>query len=536
MPELFNTHIAKTELRHQKVMSALLSVILLLPFALFLWQEYQMYIISGQDSTMSFFEYRYQTKFALIIDIVMTLLILVGIARNVQAYRYIKTNYIFSGLSHSAEIPIFIVDKNHELYWTNLNEVSYLSHASLQNAMTLFLADEFAVKKLDECFATGETKRFEKSFKVDDKKYWFNITLAKLKSKNLVSGFLSDITELKQATDKIDNQQREMQMQNEMLSIITAQLEVQQAAMKEQNDVLTQQHKKLELQANLLKSNNEELEFRNKQITKKNSYITDSIKYAQTIQEALLPSEQQMNGFFENFVIYRPKDIVSGDFYWFAVNENYIFTVMGDCTGHGVPGAFMSMIGVRLLGELITENKIDRPSVILEAMHDRIVAALKQDTTENTDGMDIAICRFKRVFDKDHDYEMKYAGAKQPVYVLRKGSQEVESFPSDRRGIGGQTYSDVFFFEDHDYNLNIGDRVYLSTDGIKDQNNLLRKRFGTNRLKMVINYTSTEKIADQKRFIEEILNHWQGLEEQRDDISLWGFELGDKMLLPDNTL
>ena len=479
----------------------------------------------------------FSTNIGFVFDIVALVVIVVLVIKVIRDYRIIKDSHIFFELSQSAEIPLFLIDSKKQLYWTNLDKVSYLSHANHQKALSLFMSDENAVGKLEECFKTGKSQHIEKSFKFEGHTFWFHITLAKIKTKNLVSGFMSDITEQKTSTAKIENLQREMQMQNEMLSIITAQLEVQQAAMKEQNEVLTTQHQTLETQARLLKTNNEELELRNKLITKKNNYITDSIRYAQTIQEALLPSDKQMSGFFENFVIYRPKDIVSGDFYWFAVTENYIFTVMGDCTGHGVPGAFMSMIGVRLLGELITENKIDRPSVILEAMNDKIVAALKQDTTENTDGMDIAICRFKRVFDCDHDYELKFAGAKQPVYLLRKGSTEVEAIPSDRRGIGGQAaYSDVFFFEDYDYNLNIGDRVYLSTDGIKDQNNLLRKRFGTNRLKMIIQYTSTEKITDQKRFIEEILNHWQGLEEQRDDISLWGIELGDKMLMPDNVL
>lgn len=536
MAKKIKHHISKSGVKAQILLSIALTVALLLPYTLFVLQEYQMYIDSDSYGIISFFQFRYQTKFALITDIVVLLILSFTIVTTIKIYHYLKSNHIFSELTQSAEIPLFILDDKHQLYWTNAEQVSYLTNINHNRALTLFLADDAAVGKLNECFATGESQHIEKSFKVGGKTYWFHITLAKLKSKNLVSGFLSDITELKSATNKIDNQQREMQMQNEMLSIITAQLEVQQAAMKEQNDVLTEQHKKLELQAKLLKANNEELELRNKLITKKNIYITDSIRYAQTIQEALLPSEKQMKSFFENFVIYRPKDIVSGDFYWFSVTEQYIFAVMGDCTGHGVPGAFMSMIGVRLLGELITENKIDRPSVILEAMNDKIVAALKQDTTENTDGMDIAICRFKRVFDKDHDYELKFAGAKQPVYILRKGTTEVEAIPSDRRGIGGQAYSDVFFFEDYDYNLNIGDRIYLSTDGIKDQNNLLRKRFGTKRLKLVLNYTSTEKIADQKRFIEEILNHWQGLEEQRDDISLWGIELGDKMLLPDNVL
>ncbi|MCQ2975414.1 MAG: SpoIIE family protein phosphatase [Bacteroidales bacterium] len=343
------------------------------------------------------------------------------------------------------------------------------------------------------------------------------------------------LKKLFQKRQKLANQQREFQTQSEMFSLITAQMEVQQVAIQEQNDLLSSQHKQLELQANMLQSNNEELEKRNLQIIKKTNYITDSIKYAQTIQEAMLPSNEQMSSFFDNFVIYRPKDIVSGDFYWLSVNENYIWAVLGDCTGHGVPGAFMSMIGVRLLGELINENKIDRPSVILEAMHDKIVAALKQDITENTDGMDIAICRFKRVIDQEYDYELKYAGAKQPIYIKRKDNPDVEVTASDRRGIGGQTFADVFFFEDYDYKLNIGDRIYLTSDGIKDQNNVLRKRFGSKRIKMMINYIYTEKIADQKRYFEQILNHWQGLEEQRDDISLWGIELGDKIIMPNNT-
>ena len=468
--------------------------------------------------------------------IAIATVIITAVAFVVFFYQRHKSYKIFSELSNSAEIPLFIINNKRELYWTNIDKVSYLSQINQQKALHLLLADPNAVKVIKKCFETGTSQHIEKDFNVKGKAYWFHITFAKLKTKNLISGYLSDITDLKTATDKIDNQQRELQMQTEMLSMINAQMEVQQAAMQEQNEVLSNQHKQLEEQAKMLKSSNEELEYRNRQITKKNGYITDSIRYAQTIQEALLPSDEQMKGFFDNFVIYRPKDIVSGDFYWFAVTDKYNFAVLGDCTGHGVPGAFMSMIGVRLLGELITENRIDRPSVILEAMHDKIVAALKQDVTENTDGMDIAICRFKRVFATDHDYELKFAGAKQPVYILRKGSHEVEAIPSDRRGIGGQTYSDVFFFEDHDYKLNIGDRIYLSTDGIKDQNNLLRKRFGTNRLKMVLNYTYTEHISDQKRFIEEILNHWQGLEEQRDDISLWGIELGDKMLMPDNVL
>ncbi|MBO7595743.1 MAG: hypothetical protein J6T70_01705, partial [Bacteroidales bacterium] len=321
MAKKLKHHINKSGVKAQILLSIALTVALLLPYTLFVLQEHQMYIDSDSYGIISFFQFRYQTKYALITDIVVLLILSFTIVTTIKIYHYLKSNHIFSELTQSAEIPLFILDDNHQLYWTNAEQVSYLTNINHNRALTLFLADDAAVGKLNECFATGESQHIEKSFKVGGKTYWFHITLAKLKSKNLVSGFLSDITELKSATNKIDNQQREMQMQNEMLSIITAQLEVQQAAMKEQNDVLTEQHKKLELQARMLKTNNEELELRNKLITKKNIYITDSIRYAQTIQEALLPSEKQMKNFFENFVIYRPKDIVSGDFYWFAVTE-----------------------------------------------------------------------------------------------------------------------------------------------------------------------------------------------------------------------
>jgi serine phosphatase RsbU (regulator of sigma subunit) len=123
---------------------------------------------------------------------------------------------------------------------------------------------------------------------------------------------------------------------------------------------------------------------------------------------------------------------------------------------------------------------------------------------------------------------MLFAGAKQPIFIYRKNTLDVETIDADRRGIGGQTYTEESTFNDHDILLNNGDRIYLTTDGIKDQNNIMRKRFGTSRLKMMIAMTYTECIQDQKMFVDTLLNNWEGLEEQRDDISLWGFELNDK--------
>ena len=444
-------------------------------------------------------------------------------AENESLSAKIHNDAVFVDIATSANMPKFIISGDGHLYWTNINPTDYNLELPQETLVELLIRREAATAAIEKCLKRNLISTYEVEMGLGEKKISLNITLSKIKYQNDENAIYGNIT-------NVSEHQRELSMQAEMLSLITAQMEVQQAGIKEQNEVLSEQHKQLEEQAQKLTEAFQELELRNKQITTKTNYITDSIKYAQTIQEAMLPDEEQLAAFFDSFIVYRPKDIVSGDFYWLTTTPEYTFAVLGDCTGYGVPGAFMSMIGIRILGELINEQKIDRPSIILETMHEKIQLALKQDVSENNDGMDIAICRFKRVEDENHQWELKYAGAKQPIFIYRKSTDEVETVEADRRGIGGQTYADIFFFTDHDVRLNNGDRVYLTTDGIKDQNNIMRKRFGTSRVKMMLKSTYTPRIQDQKMFVDALLNNWQGLEEQRDDISLWGFEINDKTI------
>lgn len=433
----------------------------------------------------------------------------------------IDDNKVFVEIATSPSMPKFIINSDGKPYWTNIESKNYDANQTPEQIVEMLVTSPAAAAAIEKCLKRNLIATYEVELGAGDAKISLNITLSKIKYKNNDDAIYGNIT-------NISDHQRELSMQAEMLSLITAQMEVQQAGIKEQNEVLSQQHKRLEEQAQKLTDAFQELELRNRQITIKTNYITDSIKYAQTIQEAMLPGEDQMSAFFDNFIVYRPKDIVSGDFYWMSITPEYTFAAIGDCTGHGVPGAFMSMIGIRLLGELINENKMYTPSVILKTMHEKIQTALKQNVSENNDGMDIAICRFKRVEADDHQWEMLFAGAKQPIFIYRKNTLDVETIDADRRGIGGQTYTEESPFNDHDILLNNGDRIYLTTDGIKDQNNIMRKRFGTSRLKMMIAMTYTERIQDQKMFVDTLLNNWEGLEEQRDDISLWGFELNDK--------
>lgn len=508
----------------------------IMPLAILLFREYQIWEYVKAPDFMDFFVSKYRNPKFLVIDIFLLLVFVAFWYMVVVYFNKLRSSAVFMEMATAANVPIIILNSDRSVFWTNLNQISFFKGIKADDSVKQLIGTDISKEKISQCLADGKEASYEIETKLSDRNLWLHVSLSKMENRKL-SGMIcitiSDISNLKEASVKIDNQQRELQMQNEMLSLITAQMEVQQAGIKEQNDLLSSQRKQLEEQAKELQNAFSELQLRNKQIVTKTNYITDSIRYAQTIQEAMLPDlEQLQNNFFDNFLIYRPKDIVSGDFYWLSVVDDYVFVVLGDCTGHGVPGAFMSMIGIRMLSEIVNESKIFRPSVILEAMHERIQADLKQDVTENSDGMDIAICRFKFVGGEQNQWELQYAGAKQPIYLKRKNEPEVEVIEANRRGIGGQTFADVFFFDDQDVSLNVGDRVYLTSDGVKDQNNIIRKRFGTNRMKMMISTTSTEKIQDQKMFVDSIIHNWQGLEEQRDDITLWGFELGDHALNP----
>ncbi len=525
-------HQHKERIRTGKLLSIMVIVILLLPLIVALWREWNFYAgAEDNESIANFLKFRYSAPIMILVDITCISAVILLCWFVIKINNRIKTSEMFVEMATAANAPVLLINSKNQLQWTNIGAIEMFKDDDPENIANLITGNELAKSKIEKCLETKASQTFETELKTENNKYWLYVTLSNVTNKNNVSLIcvtISNISDMKEADEKIANQQRELQMQTEMLSLITAQMEVQQAGVTEQNDLLQEQSRKLESQAEALKQAFSELEERNKQIITKTSYITDSIKYAQTIQEAMLPDESQLKAFFHNFIIYRPKDIVSGDFYWLSMNEKYIYVVLGDCTGHGVPGAFMSMIGIRLLAELINEQKISKPSIILETMHYKIQMVLKQELNENNDGMDIAVCRLERIKDGEYDWQLMYASAKQPIYIVRKGNlEEAEQSEADRRGIGGQTLAECFFFEDRVLNLNNGDRIYLTSDGIKDQNNIMRKRFGSARMRKILAMTSTEKIEDQKNSISSLILNWQGLEEQRDDISLWGFELSN---------
>lgn len=268
------------------------------------------------------------------------------------------------------------------------------------------------------------------------------------------------------------------------------------------------------------------------QIEFQNEQITSSINYAKNIQQAILPVVEDIHKFFDSFVIFKPRDVVSGDFYWFShlpafdqFNEK-IFVASVDCTGHGVPGAFMSMIGSRLLSEIVLEQKIISPKDILEILDEKVKYALRQETTDNNDGMDMALCMIEK---EDDSYHITYSGAKVDLYYYTHKNEEVTILSSERRSIGGtiQKRGNIEF-TNKDFYLYKGDMMWLSTDGIIDQNNSERKRFGTPRFVEALNNISKLSLGEQKQVLEHDLAEHQGDEEQRDDITIWGIKFTDK--------
>ncbi|WP_338792750.1 SpoIIE family protein phosphatase [Bernardetia sp. MNP-M8] len=264
-------------------------------------------------------------------------------------------------------------------------------------------------------------------------------------------------------------------------------------------------------------------------INEKNQKITDSIRYAQTIQHAILPSEKKIEKPFrlsnEDYqIIFRPKDIVSGDFYWTSQTTDYFFVAVVDCTGHGVPGAFMSMIGNTLLTEIVEIQKIYEPSLILDKFNEQFVEALRQDENANSDGMDVCLCR---VNFNNKKTEIVFAGAKRPLFYTdynKNQENKIQRLQGTRKSVGGKQRNQNNF-EQHILLLNKKSRIYLSTDGLVDQNNTQGEKIGTSKLIYLIEQSSHLSIKEQIKEVEnELVKHQQNAE-QRDDITFIGIEV-----------
>lgn len=255
----------------------------------------------------------------------------------------------------------------------------------------------------------------------------------------------------------------------------------------------------------------QEVVSKNEEIERKNAALLDSLSYAERIQRAILPSLNAA------LILFRPRDIVSGDFYWYRETAEATYLVVADCTGHGVPGALMSMIGNILLKQIVMERAVSDPAEILRQLDLEVRNALRQNEadSETMDGMDLGVCRIEA-------RQLTYAGARLPLYVVTDdGLLEIEGA---RFSVGGR----------HRHAPQVESRVilrerpmtiYMVTDGLADQPNASRQRFSSRRLKRLLVEVSTLEFKQQLQCLEHELELHQGNEEQRDDITLVGVRL-----------
>lgn len=257
------------------------------------------------------------------------------------------------------------------------------------------------------------------------------------------------------------------------------------------------------------------------EIEKKNKDITASINYAQRIQQAMLPQKKIIKeAFDEAFILFMPRDIVSGDFYWYAkVDDKEIITAI-DCTGHGVPGAFMSLIGEAYLNQIIERQEITQPDLILNELHKYIRKALKQEAQENHDGMDMALC----VVDKKNKI-LEFAGAKNPLVYIQ--NNEITVIKGDKRPIGGVQWEETERkFTRHIIDISKPTSFYIYTDGFGDQcGGGDHRKFMVRNLNNLFLEIHNSTCDDQEAIFLDIFTKWKGEERQIDDVLIIGCKI-----------
>lgn len=280
-------------------------------------------------------------------------------------------------------------------------------------------------------------------------------------------------------------------------------------ALEEKNRLIMAQKDEIERQRDIAAAQRDQIAYQKK-------HITDSIMYAKRIQAALIPSLELFSDKLEHFVLYKPLAIVSGDFYWVSTKDNLQVIIAADCTGHGVPGAFMSMLGVALLNEIVNEKNIFMPDQILNRLREEVIKSLKQVPDEESvkDGMDAAVCTIDF-----NNHVLYYAGANCPLYLIR--GTELIHYRADKMPVAIHYKMQPFTL--NTIELQKGDAFYIFSDGYADQfGGPAQKKFMTGKLKETLLEIASKPMLEQGEILDRIFEEWKGDNPQVDDVTLIG--------------
>lgn len=313
--------------------------------------------------------------------------------------------------------------------------------------------------------------------------------------------------------------------QDTFYQIMTSNIEVYRGVLKA---IIKRLYAKDDLEAQLAQKNaeiqrqNEEIEHKNAIIEKKNENITASITYAKRIQQAILPSKDLLSRLLpESFILFMPKDIVSGDFYWLTEKDGKVLFSAVDCTGHGVPGGFMSIVGNSLLRQAVNEHNLSKPALILDALSAGVNEMLRQTNAESSvkDGMDLVLCALDW-----NTLMLEFAGVHNPLYIVR--GDEVLQYKGDNHPIGEPFNSSFSNYTNFEIQLLKGDSVYIFSDGYVDQiGGESKKKFMTKNFREMLQKIQHLSMPEQKEYLQNAINDWKGEYPQVDDILVIGVRI-----------
>lgn len=373
----------------------------------------------------------------------------------------------------------------------------------------------------------------------------------------------------KQQNDELQKQQRVLEKKlTEFKNILAAhteekeKFELEKSKVQEKNkkiwtmsETVYKEKKRVDEQLELLRTEKEKLEAEKKKVDEKvkklwtqsmaihkekekineikveieiaHREVMDSVTYAKRIQEAVLPSLADIERCFpQSFVLFKPRNIVSGDFYWYSRKDNNVIIASIDCTGHGVPGAFMSLIGNTLLNHIVNEKGITDPAEILNQLNKEVNHSLHQTETgsQSRDGMDVALCVFDEPLQSaDGTVRLQFAGANRPLYYIC--NEVLEEIKADKFPIGGLDYNDLKKFTTQTVLLTKNSTIYISTDGYADQFGVNNKKLKTKRFKEILLSVQDKPMEEQKAYLDQFIQDWKGPQEQTDDILVMGIKV-----------
>jgi serine phosphatase RsbU (regulator of sigma subunit) len=306
---------------------------------------------------------------------------------------------------------------------------------------------------------------------------------------------------------------------NRLLRIKNEEIKQQKILVDEQNEEIMLKNEEIMLKNEELNAQNDEIIKQRDEIYEQKRQITDSIAYACRIQEAILFTKIQLKDYFRDaFIFFRPRDVVSGDFYWYRKIEDKIIVIAADCTGHGVPGAFMSLLAISALEEIVFSKNILKPNEILENLRKTIKTSLKQsmDLSDSRDGIDLALCTFDIT-----NKILLFSGANNPLYLIRDNQLEILDSNFNTCGIDLVERP----FNQHEINYLDNDVIYMFSDGFADQFSPKREKFKTNRFKKLLMEIHQKDFMEQKQILEATFLNWKSTFKQIDDILIIGIKL-----------